>query len=153
MKGYKINRGEEQEIPQMNLCIQLCYETMEEHWGQSDFYDFARSAVDRSRAKTVVWSGNSHASANFFSLQNMVTSGIRAGPIGFLQCGSDIGGYICGLDGPVQDLWARSMWFGTFSPVYKIMIGTERTPWYPPYSSDLLSILKTTATPHHDPLS
>ena len=51
---------------------------------------------------------------------------------------------------PAQDLWARWMWFSTFSPVFEIMIGTNHTPWYPPYSSDLVNILKTTANLHHD---
>lgn len=156
VRGYKIDRGEEGEMPvweqnyQMDLFIQLCYETMEEHWGESNFYDFARSAVDRSRAKTAIWNGDSHASANFSGLQNTVASGIRAGLIGFSQWGSDTGGYIRGLDDPIEDLWARWMWFSTFSPVYEIMIGTNHTPWYPPYSSNLVSILKTTANLHHD---
>lgn len=32
-----------------------------------------------------------------------------------------------------------------FSPVYEIMIGTNHTPWYPPYTERLVSILKDTA--------
>lgn len=102
---------------QMDLFIQLCYETMEERWGESNFYDFARSAVNRSRARTAVWNGDSHASANFSDLQNTVTSCIRAGLIGFSQWRSDTGGYIRSLDDLIPDLWARWMLFSTFSPV------------------------------------
>lgn len=122
----------------MDLFIQLCYETMEEHWGESNFYDFARSAVNRSRARTAGWNGNSHASANFSDLQNTVASGIRAGLFGSSQWGSDTGGYIRGLDDPVPDVWARWMWFSALSPVHEIMIGTNHTPWYPPCDSDLI---------------
>ena len=65
VKGYKIDRGEEEEMPvweqniQMTLFEQLLYETMVEKWGEGNFYNFARSAVDRSRAKTAVWNGDS----------------------------------------------------------------------------------------------
>ncbi|CAJ2509967.1 Uu.00g058670.m01.CDS01 [Anthostomella pinea] len=154
VKGYKIDRGEEEEMPvweqnvQMTLFEQLCYETMVEKWGESNFYDFARSAVDRSRVRTAVWNGDSHS--NYSGLAYSVTSGIRAGLVGFSQWGSDTGGYIRGLNDPAQELWARWMWFSTFSPVYEIMIGTNHTPWYPPYTSELVDVLKETANMHHD---
>lgn len=34
--------------------------------------------------------------------------------------------------------------------MYELMLGTNHTPWYPPYSSDLVSVLKETANLHHD---
>jgi len=40
------------------------------------------------------------------------------------------------------------MWFSAFSPVFEIMVGTGHTPWYAPYTSRLVSILKTTANLH-----
>ena len=49
VKGYKIGRGEEDEMAayeqnfQMSLFEELCYETMAEKWGPSNFYSFARS--------------------------------------------------------------------------------------------------------------
>ena len=101
VKGYKIDRGEEEEMPvweqniQMTLFEQLLYETMAEKWGEGNFYNFARSVVDRSRSKTAVWNGDAHS--NFSGLAYSVTSGIRAGLIGFSQWGSDTGGYIRNL--------------------------------------------------------
>lgn len=89
----------------MTLFEQLCYETMVEKWGESNFYDFARSAVDRSRARTYIWNGDSHS--NFSGLAYSVASGIRAGLIGFPIWGSDTGGYVRGLNDPTEELWAR----------------------------------------------
>lgn len=175
VKGYKIDRGEEGELPgrstipqfrtpyqrtrsspkivyeqniQNSLFEQLCYETMVEKWNESNFYDFARSAVDHSRSRTYIWNGDSHS--NFSGLAYSVASGIRAGLVGFPQWGSDTGGYIRGLNDPSAELWARWMWFSAFSPVYEIMIGTNHTPWYPPYDSDLVAVLKESANLHHD---
>ncbi|GAB7354269.1 hypothetical protein MBLNU459_g4798t2 [Dothideomycetes sp. NU459] len=133
VKGYKIDRGEEGEMPvyeqniQQTLFEQLCYESMVEVWGEDAFYNFARSAVDRSRAR----------------------SGIRAGLIGFPIWASDTGGYIREPYEPSQELWARWMHFSTFSPVYELMLGTNHTPYYPPYTSELVSVLKETANLHH----
>jgi alpha-D-xyloside xylohydrolase len=116
-------------------------------WGESNFYTFARSAVDRSRSRTAVWNGDSHS--NFSGLSYSVASGIRAGLIGFSQWGVDCGGYVRGPNDPTEELWARWMHFSTFSPVYEIMIGTNHTPWYDPYTSRLVSILKDTANLHN----
>jgi len=68
----------------MALFEKLCYETMVEKWGEGNFYNFARSVVDRSRSKTAVWNGDAHA--NFSGLAWSVTSGIRSGLIGFSRC-------------------------------------------------------------------
>ncbi|KXS98561.1 hypothetical protein AC578_4322 [Pseudocercospora eumusae] len=154
VKGYKIDRGEEEEMPvyeqnvQVALFEQLCYETMIEKWGEEVFYNFARSVVDRSRSTTAVWNGDSWA--NFTGLAYTVASGIRSGLIGFSQWGSDTGGYIRVSDQPSEEVWARWMWFSAFSPVYEIMIGTNHTPWYPPYSNDLVRVLKQTTDVHHE---
>ena len=153
VKGYKIDRGEEGEMPvyeqniQQPLFEQLCYETMVEKWGPFHFYNFARSAVDRSRARTATWNGDSHS--NFSGLAYSVTSSIRAGLVGFPIWASDTGGYVRGVNDPSEELWARWMWFSTFSPVYELMLGTNHTPWYPPYTASLVSVLKDTANLHH----
>lgn len=78
---------------------------MVEKWGEDAFYDFARSAVDRSRARTYVWNGDSHS--NFSGLAYSVASGIRAGLVGFPVWASDTGGYIRNPDEPSEELWAR----------------------------------------------
>ncbi|KAI9707856.1 MAG: hypothetical protein M1820_004462 [Bogoriella megaspora] len=154
VKGYKIDRGEEGEMPvyeqniQQTLFEQLCYETMVSKYGPSNFYNFARSVVDRSRSRSNIWNGDSQS--NFTGLAYSVTSGIRAGLVGFPVWGSDTGGYVRGLNDPTEELWARWMWFSTFSPVYEIMIGTNHTPWYPPYSSNLVYVLRETANLHFE---
>ncbi|CZR56628.1 uncharacterized protein PAC_06517 [Phialocephala subalpina] len=154
VKGFKIDRGEESEMPfyeqniQMTLFEKLCHEVMIEAWGLGNYYSFARSAVDRARSLTGIWNGDSHA--NFTGLQYSVTSGLRAGILGFSMWGSDTGGYIrvANQTVPTEELWARWMWFSAFSPVFEVMVGTGHTPWYAPYTSSLVEILKTTANLH-----
>jgi alpha-glucosidase (family GH31 glycosyl hydrolase) len=156
VKGYKIDRGEEGEMPdyvqneQMALFLDLAYDSMVGTWGKGGFYNFARSAVDRSRAKTHIWNGDSHA--NFTGLAYSVASGIRSGLISFGIWGSDTGGYTReGSLTPSPEVWARWMWFSAFSPVYELMLGTNHTPWYPPYdNTSTLAIMKQTANLHAD---
>lgn len=159
VKGFKIDRGEEGEMPvyqqnyQMSKFITLLHDVMQAKWGKGNFYNFARSSVDRSRSHAGVWNGGAHA--DWQGLQYSVASGIRAGLLGFSMWGSDTGGY--NRRRPrydlTEELWARWMWFSTFSPVYEIMIGTGNTPWYPPFSTSsprLISILKQTTQLHHE---
>ncbi|KAF2634971.1 hypothetical protein P280DRAFT_511566 [Massarina eburnea CBS 473.64] len=159
VKGYKIDRGEEGEMPdyvqneQITLFIDLAYQTMVSKFGKSGFYSFARSAVDRSRAKTHVWNGDSHA--DFTGLAYSVASGIRSGLISFGIWGSDTGGYsrdsALGTLSPTPELWARWMWFSAFSPVYELMLGTNHTPWYAPYeNTSTTAIMKQTSNLHAD---
>ncbi|KAJ9220952.1 CAZyme family GH31 [Paecilomyces variotii] len=154
VKGYKIDRGEEGEMPVSEQNIQdvlfrrLCYETMVEKWGEDGFHDFARSAYDRDRAVTTVWDGDAHS--NFTGLRYTVADGIRAGLIGFSHWTSDTGGYVREGDEPTEELWARWMHHSAFTPEFLIMIGTGHTPWYAPYTDRLVSILKQTANLHHD---
>ncbi|KAF2736593.1 hypothetical protein EJ04DRAFT_551144 [Polyplosphaeria fusca] len=153
VKGYKIDRGEEGEMPdyvqneQMTLFLQMAHDTMVEKWGPSKFYNFARSAVDRSRAVTHIWNGDSYA--DFTGLAYSVASGIRSGLISFGIWGSDTGGYARpGALTPTEEVWARWMWFSAFSPVYELMLGTNHTPWYPPYNQTTVEVMKTTANLH-----
>jgi alpha-D-xyloside xylohydrolase len=125
---------------------QLLYDNMKSTWGESNFYNFARSAFDRSRSRTGVWNGDSHA--NFSGLAYSVASGIRAGVIAFSQWGVDCGGYIRSSGEPTEEVWARWMHFSAWSPVYEIRVGTGATPWYAPYTPRLVSILKETANLH-----
>ncbi|KAK5223204.1 hypothetical protein LTR99_010293 [Exophiala xenobiotica] len=157
VKGFKIDRGEEGEMPvyeqniQMQLFEQICETTMANKWGKSGFYNFARSAVDRSRSLTNIWNGDSHA--NFTGLRYSIASGIRAGLLGFSTWSSDTGGYVRAnalvADQPTPEVWARWMHFSSYSPVYEIMVGTNHTPWYAPYPSRLVDVLKRTANEHH----
>ncbi|KAH7058902.1 glycosyl hydrolases family 31-domain-containing protein [Macrophomina phaseolina] len=155
VRGYKIDRGEEEEMPvweqniQMSLFEELCYANMLSAWGEGNFFSFARSVFDRSRSHAAVWNGDAHA--NFTGLAYSVASGIRAGLLGFSMWGSDTGGYIREGEEPVptEEVWARWMHFATFSPMYELMLGTGATPWYAPYTSDLVAVFRETADLHH----
>ncbi|KAH8816725.1 glycosyl hydrolases family 31-domain-containing protein [Xylogone sp. PMI_703] len=154
VKGYKIDRGEEGEMPELEQNIQdvlfrqLCYESMEEFYGPTGFHNFARSAYDKTKHLTRVWNGDAHS--NFTGLAYTVTSSIRAGLLGFSHWTSDTGGYVRGANDPSPELWARWMQFSAFSPEYVLLLGTNHTPWYPPYTQQTLDILKQTANLHHD---
>ena len=135
IKGYKIDRGEEDEMPESEQNIQnilfdeICHRTMADYWGEGNFFTFTRSAFDRSRSQVAIWNGDPQAT--FEGLRYSVASGIRSGLIGFSTWGSDVGGYLRGddPDKPSEELWARWMQFGAFSPMYEIMVGTGHTPW------------------------
>jgi alpha-D-xyloside xylohydrolase len=152
VKGFKIDRGEEGKMPvykqniQSTLFQTLCWELMNEAWGEDNYYTFSRSAVDVARSKTAVWNGDSHS--NFTGLEYTVKSGIRAGLIGFSTWASDTGGYVRGVDNPTEELWARWMWFSAFSPVFEIMVGTGHTPWYGNYTEHLITVLKEATNVH-----
>ncbi|OJD36498.1 glycoside hydrolase family 31 protein [Diplodia corticola] len=167
VRGYKIDRGEENEMPvweqnrQMSLFTRLCHDTFTNSSSSSDSssFSFARSAVDRSRSHAAVWNGDSHA--NFTGLAFSVASGIRAGLLGFAVWGSDTGGYVrdqlVGEGGtpvpvPSEEVWARWMGFAAWSPMYEIMVGTGATPWYAPYNDTrggLVEVFAETAALHH----
>jgi len=144
---------------------------MVDKWGAGNFFSFSRSVVDRARSLTAVWNGDSQA--DWEGLAFSVASGIRAGLLLFSTWGSDIGGYTRPDETtPSEELWARWMQFGAFSPHYvsyypiylrdftvmevfltlailqEIMVGDGHTPWYEPYSSELLDVLKKTADWH-----
>jgi alpha-D-xyloside xylohydrolase len=123
----------------------ICYQAMNEIWGQGNFYNFARSVFDRSRSRTAVWNGDSQA--DWTGLAYSVASGIRAGLLGFSQWGSDTGGYLRTNSTPSEELFARWMHFSAFSPMYEILIGPNHNPLYD-YSPRLLAILKSTANLH-----
>jgi alpha-glucosidase (family GH31 glycosyl hydrolase) len=130
------------------LLKRLCYENMVEKWGVGGFHTFSRSVFDRVRAHTTVWNGDAHS--DWTGLAYSVASGIRSGLIGFSHWTSDTGGYVRGPDDPAEDLWARWMQFLTFTPEYVLLLGTNHTPWYSPYSADLVATLKRTANLHHE---
>lgn len=159
VRGFKIDRGEEGEMPdaeqnrQQNLFLQLCDEAMQRIWGSgasishfnAAYYNFARSAFNTDRSRVGIWNGDSEAT--FEGLQYSVASGIRAGLLGFSHWGSDTGGYIRDAGGPTEELFARWMHFSAWSPMYEIMIGLNHTPWYQ-YSPRLVEVLRQTADTH-----
>ncbi|KAL2833474.1 glycosyl hydrolases family 31-domain-containing protein [Aspergillus pseudoustus] len=163
IKGYKIDRGEEDEMPvweqntQSYLFHKLLYEGQAKQWGSASadnrrpagFYNFARNANDRSRKYTGVWGGDPASSID--GLLQSIRNGIRSGLLGFPIWGSDCGGYTrkVGRNQPTEKLWARWMWFSAFSPVYEVMLYEGSIPWYD-YSDDLVDVLRNTAQLHHE---
>lgn len=163
IKGYKIDRGEEDEMPvweqniQSYLFHKLLYEGQAERWGSpsadnnrpAGFYNFARNANDRSRKYTGVWGGDPASDED--GLLQSIRNGIRSGLLGFPIWGSDCGGYTrrVGEKQPTEVLWARWMWFSAFSPVYELMLYEGSIPWTD-YSDDLVAVLRETAQLHHE---
>lgn len=159
VKGYKNDRGDEDEMPtweqnvQTYLYQKLLYENQAEKWGAdkgkaTGFYNFARSVIDRARKYTGVWAADPRST--FEGLEYSLKAGIRSGLLGFPMWGSDCGGYTREPDDglPEEDVWQRWMWFSAFSPVYELMLNENSIPWYD-YSEDVVSTLARTAELHH----
>ncbi|KAJ2898655.1 Alpha-xylosidase [Zalerion maritima] len=123
VKGYKINRGEEDAMPESQQNIQsilfndICYKEMAGYWGEGHFFTFARTAFDWTRSQVAIRNGDSQAT--FEGLEYSLASGIMSGLVGFSAWGSDIGGYLCekDLNRPTEELWASWIQFGGFSPI------------------------------------
>lgn len=163
VKGYKIDRGEEDEMPSWEQNIQsflyhkLLFEgqAARQHGGTPrdgpvEFYNFARNIVGQARKYAGVWNGDT--ASTVLGLDYSVKSGILAGLLGFPVWGSDCGGYQRTPGQPqlpTEALWARWMWFSAFSPVYELMLNDASIPWYD-YSDELIEVLKTTAQLHHE---
>jgi alpha-D-xyloside xylohydrolase len=133
---------------QITLFDKLCYEVLQEKFGDRNFYTFGRSIPDKSRKWTNVWNGD--PSGDFEGLAYSLTSGIRSGLMGFSQWGSDTGGYNRKDGQPTEEVWARWMWFSAFSPMYEFLLGKGNTPWYSPYTSVTVTAVKQTSNLHHD---
>ncbi len=156
IKGYKIDRGEEGEMP-LSAQNEVTYnfhklsaEGLAAKNG-SDWLMFARSAFDRSRQFVGVWNGDTDAT--FSSLRMSIKNGLRSGMINFPFWGSDVGGYIGGLIF-TKELFARWLEFGAYSPMMEVLIGPNRTIWYRTifnnFDDELLEIARDTTAMHHD---
>jgi alpha-D-xyloside xylohydrolase len=96
VKGCKIDRGEEDEMPESLenqfavLFPKLSAEGLSAAYG-SDYFIFSRNANDTTRKYSAIWNGDSWS--NFSGLQTSIKNGLRAGAIDFPMWGSDTGGY------------------------------------------------------------
>ncbi|KAL2851106.1 glycosyl hydrolases family 31-domain-containing protein [Aspergillus pseudoustus] len=157
LKGYKIDRGDENEFPdwaqheQNALMAQLTYEVMKELYGPCQqgkpchSYTFVRSAHDKSRQHVGLWNGDT--GAGYDGLRMSVRSAIRAGLINFPIWGSDTGGY---SGQRTVEVWASWMWFSCFSPVYELKIGKDNNPWDEQWAPEMMPVLKKTTDLHHE---
>jgi alpha-D-xyloside xylohydrolase len=151
IKGYKIDRGEEGELPdalQNEFAVlfpKLSAEGLSTANG-NDYFTFSRSANDTTRKYAAIWNGDSWS--NFGGLQTTVKNGLRAGAINFPMWGSDTGGYFAPAHAD-KDLLARWLEFSAYSPMMEVILGPKRTVWYD-YDDELVGIAQKYATAHHD---
>jgi alpha-glucosidase (family GH31 glycosyl hydrolase) len=149
VKGYKIDRGEEDELPladeNLNAILypKMAAEGLQDVYG-NDFFMFARNANDTARKYTAVWNGDTRST--FAGLEVSIKNGLRSGAINFPMWGSDTGGYI---RVPEKELFARWLEFSAYSPMMEVLIGPKRTIW-DDYDEELVGIAKTYADVHHD---
>jgi len=149
VKGYKIDRGEEDELPlaveNLNAILfpKMAAEGLREVNGD-DFFMFTRNVNDTARRYTAVWNGDTRST--FGGLQASLKTGLRSGAIDFPMWGSDTGGYI---RVPDKEVFARWLEFSAFSPMMEILIGPKRTIW-DDYDQDLVDITRKYVTEHHD---
>lgn len=151
VKGYKIDRGEESEMPDALenqfavLFPKLSAEGLSEAYG-NDYFIFTRNVNDISRRYTAVWNGDSWPT--FGGLQVTIQNGLRAGIINFPMWGSDTGGYFAPSHN-TKELLARWLEFSAFSPMMEVILGPKRTIWYD-YDDELVAIAQKYASLHHD---
>ncbi len=149
VKGYKIDRGEEDELPladeNLNAILfpKMAAEGLRDVNG-NDFFMFTRNVNDTARKYTAVWNGDTHST--FAGLEVSLKTALRSGAINFPMWGSDTGGYI---RFPDKELFARWLEFSAFSPMMEVLNGPKRTIW-DDYDDELVQIAKTYATEHHD---
>jgi alpha-D-xyloside xylohydrolase len=149
IKGYKIDRGDEGEMPGAPeneisaLMPKLAAESLEARNGD-DFFMFARNANDTARRYTAVWSGDSWSS--FAGLQMSLKNALRAGAVDYPIWGSDTGGYFLRAD---KELFARWLEFSAYSPLMEVLIGPNRTVW-DDYDDETVAIARDAATTHAD---
>jgi alpha-glucosidase (family GH31 glycosyl hydrolase) len=152
IKGYKIDRGEEDELPHsvenLNAILypKLAAQTLEEANGK-DYFIFTRNVNDTARKYTAVWNGDTRAT--FGGLTASIKTGLRSSAINFPMWGSDTGGYINRPGPPTKELFARWLEFSAYSPMMEVMIGPKRTIWYD-HDQELIDITRKYAAAHHD---
>jgi alpha-D-xyloside xylohydrolase len=154
MSGFKIDRGEQGEMPaavQNEMAIltpRAAYEATSDVLG-ADGFTFARNVYDRARKYVAVWNGD--ADATLGGMSDSLKQLLRLGAIMYSMVGSDTGGY---NRTPDAETFARWLALSAYSPMMEIVLGPNRTPWYSYDGRDtavpLLSIAQTFTREHHD---
>jgi alpha-D-xyloside xylohydrolase len=149
IKGYKVDRGEEDELPlsdeNLNAILypKMTAEGLSDVYG-SDFFQFTRNVNDTARKYSAVWNGDTRCT--FSGLEVSIKTALRSGAINFPMWGSDTGGYI---RVPEKELFARWLEFSAYSSMMEVLIGPKRTIW-DDYDDELVHIAQTYVTAHHD---
>ncbi|MFZ0233553.1 MAG: TIM-barrel domain-containing protein [Candidatus Acidiferrales bacterium] len=149
IRGYKIDRGEEGEMPRsvenINAILfpKLAAQGLDEAYHGS-YLEFSRNANDTARKYTAIWNGDTRST--FGGLSISIKTALRAGVINFPMWGSDTGGYI---RVPTKELFARWFEFSALSPMMEVLQGPKRTVW-DDYDAELVGIAQKYTALHHD---
>ena len=149
IRGYKIDRGEENELPDdfenLNAILfpKLAGEGLAKVY-EKDYLTFSRNVNDTGRKYTTVWNGDTRAT--FPGLAISVKNALRCGAINFPMWGSDTGGYI---GRPDKELFARWLEFSAYCPLTEVLLGPKRTIWSD-YDDELVAIAQSQVRAHHD---
>jgi alpha-D-xyloside xylohydrolase len=160
IKGYKIDRGDQSEMPDSvnnrndTLFQQLAMQGVDAVY-PNDGFVFSRCASDTGRRYSALWAGDSYCT--FTGLQYAVIEGLRAGIINFPMWGSDTGGYLTsdGSNIPTEELFDRWFEFSAYCPMMEVLHGGGRTPWYN-FSTNfnsptnIVAIAAAECATHHD---
>lgn len=155
MRGFKIDRGEQGEVPaalQNELAVltaKAAHDSTSDVLGTEGF-TFARNVYDRARKYVGVWNGDSDST--FDGLSDSLKQLLRLGAIMYSMVGSDTGGY--GRT-PNAEIFARWLALSAHSPMMEVLLGPNRTIWNSyntgPNANPLLpAIARTFAQEHHD---
>jgi alpha-D-xyloside xylohydrolase len=156
IKGYKIDRGDQGEMPDSynnrndTLFQQLAMQGLSAQH-PNDSFVFSRTVSDTGRRFSALWNGDTYST--FIALQYSVINGLRAGVINFPMWGSDTGGYQGG--NLTEELFDRWFEFSAYCPIMETEHGNGRTPWYNfstnfTSSTNIVFIAAAQAAAHHD---
>ncbi|MET0683513.1 MAG: TIM-barrel domain-containing protein [Casimicrobiaceae bacterium] len=135
ISGFKIDRGDQGDIPDALqpthgvLIPRLAYEASFEYNGAEGF-TFSRNVYDRGRKYVAVWNGDSNG--NLGGMSDSLKQLLRMGSILMHMVGSDTGGY---NNAPNKDTFSRWIAFSAHSPMMEVLLGPNRTPWNPPFTT------------------
>ena len=147
VQGYKIDRGEENEVPEyLQNCNAVLFpkmaaEGLQRRYGEN-YFVFARNLYDEGRKYSAVWNGDSYG---WKGLRESVRQALRCALMNFPMWGSDTGGY----GETTAELFARWSQFAAYTPMMEILIGPGRTPWLD-FSQEVFDIVLKQVRTKHD---
>jgi hypothetical protein len=133
--GFKIDRGDQGDIPDAlqpelaYLIPKMAYEASYEYNGAEGF-TFSRNVYDRGRKYVAIWTGD--AAVSFTGMSDALKQLVRLGNIMMHMVGSDTGGYNSATN---KELFARWIGMNAHMPYMEILLGPNRTPWNPPFTT------------------
>ncbi len=151
VKGYKIDRGGEGEMPdslinkQVTLFNRLAHEQMTAEHG-NDFLIFARNLHDKSRRYVAHWNGDTRDS--FEALRTSIKNALRSGLMNFPMWGSDTGSYD---ENPSKELYLRWVGFSAYSTMMEFVM-EGRDQWFYGKNRDreVIQAVREASQAHHD---